>query len=331
MYSASATPGRFLISSRKASPSLALASRFRYREICAARCQEPPRRSTLLSSSDRPIGRLKATAITMQVKKLPTGCLARRRRLSSRLARWFSTQARSSVAKSGPSSSSCFFFFGCGSAGFGATRSETLGLRVALIRRPPRHRSGDRVAGSACDGAGDADALLLAGGQVARIEVGLVRQRHALQGRVHAFDDFGLGQPKDLQRQRDVIEHRAIEQQLVVLEHHADLAAQERNLRIADGGQVLARQQQFAGARAFHGQQQAQQSTFTGARMAGDKQEFAATHSKAQLMQADMPVGIAFTDLFESNHERSRSANSAWTKGSASNVRRSSIPSPTPM
>ncbi|MNH19951.1 hypothetical protein D3C79_797030 [compost metagenome] len=86
-YSASATPGIPLICSRSASPSVGLASSCRYREICAARCQEPPSRSTLLSKSDRPMGKLRATAITMQVKKLPIGCLPRRRRLSTRLAR----------------------------------------------------------------------------------------------------------------------------------------------------------------------------------------------------------------------------------------------------
>ncbi|MNM75935.1 hypothetical protein D3C81_877380 [compost metagenome] len=104
-YSASATPGKPLICSRRASPSRLLASSLRYREICAARCQEPPRRSTLLSSNDRPIGKLSATAITKQVKKLPIGCLPRRRKLSSRLERWLSSQACSRVRKSGPSSS----------------------------------------------------------------------------------------------------------------------------------------------------------------------------------------------------------------------------------
>ncbi|MNJ33416.1 hypothetical protein D3C77_281020 [compost metagenome] len=154
-YSASATPGRPLICSRRASPSAVLASSLRYRDICAARCQEPPSRSTLLNSSDKPMGRLRATAITRQVKKLPMGCLPRRRRLSIRLERWLSSQACSRVRKSGPSSSwlSRFFFSGCGSAALGATRSETLGLRVALIARPPRRRSSGRAARSACDGA----------------------------------------------------------------------------------------------------------------------------------------------------------------------------------
>ncbi len=107
------------------------------------------------------------------------------------------------------------------------------------------------------NGAGDTDALLLAGGQVARVQVGLVRQRHTLQCRIHALDDLSLGQPEDLQRQGNVVEHRTIKQQLMVLEHHTNLTAQERNLRIADGGQVLARQQQLAGSRTLHRQQQA--------------------------------------------------------------------------
>jgi hypothetical protein len=65
----------------------------------------------------------------------------------------------------------------------------------------------------------------------------------------------------------------------VVLEHHADLPAQERNLRVADGAQVLPGQQQLAAGRALHGQQ-AQQRAFAGTGVAGDKQELAATHSK---------------------------------------------------
>ncbi len=149
MNSASATPGMALICSLRLSPSVGLASNCKYSEICAARCHEPPRRSTLLSSSDRPIGRLRATAITRQVKKLPIGCLPRRRRLSSRLARWLSIQACSRVLKSGPSSSSRFFFGGRSEA-FGATRSATFGLRVALIRLPPRRRSSGHAAGSTC-------------------------------------------------------------------------------------------------------------------------------------------------------------------------------------
>ncbi|MNN13748.1 hypothetical protein D3C81_1267890 [compost metagenome] len=152
-YCASATPGMPLISSRSASPSRLPASSLRYSEICAARCHEPPSFSTFFSSSDRPMGMLSATAITRQVKKLPIGCLPSRRRLSAMLARWLSSQACSSVRKSGPSSSSCFFFAGCGSAGFGATRSETFGVRVVLIARPPHRRSSGRAARSACGGA----------------------------------------------------------------------------------------------------------------------------------------------------------------------------------
>jgi hypothetical protein len=52
---------------------------------------------------------------------------------------------------------------------------------------------------------------------------------------------------------------------LVILEYHADLPPQVRDLGIADGAQVLAGQQQFTGGRSLHRQQQAQQGAFTGA------------------------------------------------------------------
>ncbi len=134
-------------SSRKRSPAPASTSSCMNREICAARCQEPPSRSTLSSSNARPMGRLRATAITRQVKKLPMGCLPRRRRLSTRLERWLSSQALTWLRRSGPSS-------GVGApAFFGAAPTRCAGcgggMRVALIR-PPRRRSGDHVAGSAC-------------------------------------------------------------------------------------------------------------------------------------------------------------------------------------
>ena len=180
-------------------------------------------------------------------------------------------------------------------------------------------------------GAGDADALLLAGGQVSRELLGLVRQGHALQRRADPLGDVRLGQAENLQRQGDVVEHAAIEQQLVVLEHHADLPAQEGNLRSGDLRQVLARQQQLAGGRPLHRQQQAQQGGLAGAGMAGDEEELAPAHAETQFVQPDMAIGIPLADLLESNHPRSFSANSAWTKSSATKVRRSSMPSPTPM
>lgn len=97
----------------------------------------------------------------------------------------------------------------------------------------------------------------------------------------------------------------------MILEHHADLTTQKRDLRVADLPKVLTGQHQFAGGRTLHGQQQAQQRAFAGTGMTGDKQKLAATYSKAQFMQPDMSIRVALTDLLESNHERSRSANSA--------------------
>ncbi len=152
IQSASATSGIPATWSRSRSPVAASTSSCMNSEICAARCQEPPSRSTLSSSSASPMGRLSATAITRQVKKLPIGCLSRRPTLSTRLARWLSSQAWNSVLKSGSSPRGCSGFFT-----EPPTRSAVLGLVLALrsllISWPLRHRSGDHAAGSACDGA----------------------------------------------------------------------------------------------------------------------------------------------------------------------------------
>src|SRR5690606_14851558 len=127
------------------------------------------------------------------------------------------------------------------------------------------------------------------------------------------------------------------EQQLVILEHHADLPTQEGNLRIADARQVLPGQQQLAAGGSFHRQQQTQQRALAGAGMAGDEEELAALHLEGQFMQSDMTVGIALADLVETDHDGGLpalvpfSANNALTKATASKARRSSMPSPTPM
>ena len=105
------------------------------------------------------------------------------------------------------------------------------------------------------DGPRNAHALLLACGQVTGVQVGLVRQCHTLERRIDFLGDFRLAQAKNLQRQGDVVEHRSVEQQLVILEHYADLPTQERDLRVGDLSQVLAGQQQLATGRSFHRQQ----------------------------------------------------------------------------
>ena len=181
------------------------------------------------------------------------------------------------------------------------------------------------------DGAGNADPLLLAGGKVGRQRLALFLQVHPLQGRGHALGDLRLGHAEDLQRQGDVVRHRTIGEQLVVLEHHADLPAQERDLRGGDAPQVLAAEQQLAAGRSLHRQDEAQQGALAGAGVAGDEEDLATVHAEGHLVQAYVAIGIAFADLLEADHAFSRSAKSAWTKASASKVRRSSIPSPTPI
>src|SRR6185437_4369267 len=81
--------------------------------------------------------------------------------------------------------------------------------------------------------AGDRHALLLAAGELARILVRLLRNAHALE--IVARKIFGLapGQvPHPDRRQGQVLQHRQMREQVELLEHHADFAADR--LDVAD-------------------------------------------------------------------------------------------------
>ena len=89
---------------------------------------------------------------------------------------------------------------------------------------------GDEDRRLAHDRARDADALLLAGRQLQRHALLAPEQADLIERRAHALADFLGADAGDDQRQRDVVEDRAVVQQLVILEHHADLAPERRHL-----------------------------------------------------------------------------------------------------
>jgi hypothetical protein len=74
--------------------------------------------------------------------------------------------------------------------------------------------------------AGDADALLLAAGQLRRILLRMRFQAHGLQQLGHARVDLRLRRAGQFQREGDIAGHRARGQQVEVLEDHADAPAQ---------------------------------------------------------------------------------------------------------
>lgn len=79
---------------------------------------------------------------------------------------------------------------------------------------------------------GDAHALLLTAGQLNREVFRFIQQTDLVQrGGNAAADIFGAGAGDD-QRHRHVVIHRAIQQQVVIPEDHADLPTQERHLAV---------------------------------------------------------------------------------------------------
>ncbi len=86
---------------------------------------------------------------------------------------------------------------------------------------------------------GDADALLLAAGQLARIEVLSARETNKLDHLARALV-AGLGvDALDGQRKGDVLEHVQMRQQGEVLEHHAHAVAPDLDQLVGRGFQKV--------------------------------------------------------------------------------------------
>ena len=102
---------------------------------------------------------------------------------------------------------------------FGELRIEVARGLVRDEQRRPRD-----------DGARDADALLLARATARSAQRRLLaEQPHLVERGAHLAPDLAVAGAVDDERQRDVVEHAAIVQQLVVLEHDADAAAEGGN------------------------------------------------------------------------------------------------------
>src|SRR5690606_34414146 len=89
------------------------------------------------------------------------------------------------------------------------------------------------------DRAGDADTLLLAAGQRDRIGAFLPEEADLVERGAYAPADFAGAITRYHQRQRDIVEDGAVEQQLVALKDDADAAAQEWNAMPADACKVM--------------------------------------------------------------------------------------------
>ena len=86
---------------------------------------------------------------------------------------------------------------------------------------------------------GDPHPLLLAARQRDRVQFLARQQTDLIQRRPHPARRVDRIVTADLQRQCHIVEHGAVEQQLMVLEHHADMPPVQRDLRPRQPRQVL--------------------------------------------------------------------------------------------
>jgi hypothetical protein len=161
---------------------------------------------------------------------------------------------------------------------------------------------GDQQRRPGRDGAGDADALLLARGQHDRRQVFLAEQPDLVERRPHPAAGLAGARAGDHQRQADVVEHRPVAQQLVVLEHHADMAAEGRHLAARNGRGVAPADQHLAAGGALDAGDELQERALARAGMSGQERHLAGLDAKAQVADGVAPAGIALEDLLEADH-----------------------------
>ena len=161
---------------------------------------------------------------------------------------------------------------------------------------------GDQHGGFGNDCARDADALLFAGRKRRRLRGLVFEQADLVERGPHALADLFACRAGDDERQRDVVEDAAVEQQAMVLKHHADAAAHTRNAAPAHLRQILAIDGNVSARRPFEQRDELQKCTFTGAGMAGEKCHFASCEFEAQLVERFVSGRIAFADAVKRDH-----------------------------
>ena len=130
------------------------------------------------------------------------------------------------------------------------------------------------------EGAGDAYALLLSTGQLARVLVRLVLEAHQLQQRFDLFADLIRRQAGEFQRESNIVIDVSRRQQIEVLEYHADSFTGLTQLGVVQGGHLFVVDDDAAGGRPLKQVDTADQRRFAGAAEPDDSVDFATGNLK---------------------------------------------------
>ncbi|MCY1173185.1 hypothetical protein D9M73_133390 [compost metagenome] len=155
-------------------------------------------------------------------------------------------------------------------------------------------------------GAGNADALLLATGQLRRIFFRVLGQADTGQQFTDTGVDFLARQLAGQgQWQRDVVGHGLGRQQVEVLEDHPDLLAEAPQVVGVERGDIFTVNDDLASARGFQTVDQAQQGTFAGTGVADQAEHLATVDGQAGRLQGrNIAAGdaIGLVDVVEFDH-----------------------------
>ena len=133
--------------------------------------------------------------------------------------------------------------------------------------------------------AGDGHTLLLTAGQLMRVVVLLTGQSHGLQHLRHQRLDGGPARADHLKRERHILPHGLVRQQLVILEHESDGTTILRHLTVRQTAKIIAGHSNLAVRGLLLAQQQAQQRRLAGTGSTDQKHEIATFDVEVDIIQ----------------------------------------------
>ena len=174
---------------------------------------------------------------------------------------------------------------------------------VVAGSRFPVGSSASRISGRLTNARGDRHPLLLTTGQLGREVVGLLGQTDEVEDLRHLRAHDVLRPADHLERERDVLVDRLVREQLEVLEHATDVAAQLRHLPRAEAADVAARRRGRGRSVATSSRsKQLEERRLPGARRTDEEDELALGDLEGDVTEGDDIALVDLGDVFESNH-----------------------------
>ena len=155
---------------------------------------------------------------------------------------------------------------------------------------------------------------MLAARELGREALVFVAQPDDVQYRVHAVLDFAARRLDDLHREGDVLRHRLVRQQAVVLKDDAQPAPKVRHIAVLHVDDVVPVHHEGAAGGQHLAEQHPNERRFARAAGANDEHDFALVDMDVHMVQRLRPGYVNVGNLFHVNHGISSDCFSACRK-----------------